>query len=119
MHYLLLVYRSASPGPHSEQFEQACRSYTEWLRQHEHSVTALTLTGETSITLHKRRGQLELHAGRYLTNDNDAVREIYLIKARDLNHALHLAAQMPQATQGAIEVHPIDWMENTSADRSP
>jgi hypothetical protein len=118
MHYLLLVYRSASPGHHSEQFEQACRSYTEWLRQHEHSVTALTLTGETSITLHKRRGQLELQAGRYLAAD-DALREVYLIQARDLNHALYLAAQMPQATQGAIEVHPIDWMEHTSTERSP
>jgi hypothetical protein len=117
MHYLLLVYRSASPGHHSEQFEQACRSYAEWLRQHDHWVTATTLTGEASITLHRRRGELELQAGRYL--DDNAVREVYLIQARDLNHALHLAAQMPQATQGAIEVHPIDWMENTSADRSP
>ncbi len=106
MNYLLVVYRNPAPGQPDEQFEQACHVYDDWLRGRDHLVTVITLPADQTITLHRHQGQLELHDGRYSASSDAPIR-VYLIKARDLNNAIHIAAQMPQGTQGAIEVQPI------------
>jgi len=108
MDYLLLIYRETQTSPPPD-FEQACRAYDEWLREHDHLLVAIRLPAEQSITLHRRRGQSELCAGPNAANANALV-ALYLIRARDLNNALHIAAQLPQAVDSAIEVRTVNEM---------
>ena len=102
MDYLLLVYRNQTPNQPNEQLAQACRIYAEWLHQQEQLLSRISVSPDPAIILH--RGQLDVQADPGAAN---ALAEVYLIRARDLNNAIHIAAQMPQAAHATIEVRQI------------
>jgi len=94
MKYLCLVYldeRKLSDIPDRE-----CADYADGLRQRGTLVAAEPLfPTDTAVTDGPFAETKEQLAG------------FYLIEARDLNDAIHVAAKIPPAREGSIEVRPV------------
>jgi hypothetical protein len=63
----------------------------------------------TATTLRVRDGALSVTDGPY-AETKEALGGYYLIEARDLNEAIQVAARIPSARLGAVEVRPIVQM---------
>ncbi|MBI5578227.1 MAG: hypothetical protein HY895_03665 [Deltaproteobacteria bacterium] len=61
---------------------------------------------ETATTVRIRQGKLSVTDGPF-AETKEQLAGFYLITARDLNEAIHLAAGIPPARVGSIEVRPI------------
>lgn len=74
----------------------------------------------TATTVRIRHGQLTTTAGP-IVETREQVGGFYLIEARDLNEAIQIAARIPDASTGGIEVRPVvDFSEpgeNTDSRR--
>ena len=62
--------------------------------------------GHTATTVRVRNGQTTLYDGPF-AETKEILAGFYLIDARDLNEALLVAAQIPPAKYGSIEVRPV------------
>ena len=69
----------------------------------------------TATTLRVRDGALSVTDGPY-AETKEALGGYYLIEARDLNEAIQVAARIPSARLGAIEVRPIVEMGAPAPD---
>ncbi len=105
MKYACLVYQEEA-GAHGAN-RCSCpgeeREYCEELRQNGYLLaTAALQPVHAAVTVRVRHGKVSIVAGaqRSLTR-------ICLIEARDLNDAIRLAARMPEARHGSIEVRPL------------
>jgi hypothetical protein len=67
----------------------------------------------TATTLRVRGGRLATTDGPY-AETKEQLGGYYLLQARDLNEAIQLAARIPGAREGAVEVRPV--MEALSCD---
>jgi hypothetical protein len=61
---------------------------------------------ETATTVRVRNGQLSVTDGPF-AETKEQLAGFYLIEARDLNDAIQIAAKIPPAREGSIEVRPI------------
>lgn len=118
MHYLLLAYRDEKQWAALSADQQAALAQAELtieqeLRQSGHLLAAENLQNSSNtLTVQVVHGKLSL-------TDNDGpfaetkgpLPWLYLINARDLNEAIHLAAKLPQAHTGSVEVRPIPSSE--------
>jgi hypothetical protein len=59
-----------------------------------------------STTLRVRNGKLSTTDGPF-AETKEQLCGYYLIEARDLNEAIHVAARIPAASRGTIEVRPV------------
>jgi hypothetical protein len=111
-HYLLLAYRDenqwATLTPTERAaFQQACLAAEQELQQNGHLFMAEARpTSHTALTLRLLNGRLTLTNGP-LTGTNQPPLDLYFIQARDLNEAIHLAAQLPHAHHGPLEIRPL------------
>jgi hypothetical protein len=111
MRYLLLIYTAeASEPPPPEVRESEMKAYaafTEDIRKR-----GLMQAGEaleptaTATTVRVQDGRTVTTDGPY-AETKEALGGFYLVDARDLDEAIELAARIPAARHGAIEVRPI------------
>ena len=61
---------------------------------------------DTATTVRVRNGKLSVTDGPF-AETKEHLAGFYLIDARDLNEAIQLAAKIPPAREGSIEVRPV------------
>ncbi len=112
MKYVLLAYgdeRQLETMPASERdaLGQACLENDEALRKSGHLLAVEGLQGSHSATTVRIHNGKLLIADGPLAGTKEQLIGIFTISARDLNEAIQVAATMPQAHSGPIEVRPI------------
>jgi hypothetical protein len=112
MKYLLLAYAdeqlldAMSPGERAA-LENACLANDEALRNSGYLFAVEGLgNSRSATTVRVHRGKLSVADGPYAATKEQLV-GIFGISARDLNEAIQVAAAMPQARAGPIEVRPV------------
>jgi len=65
---------------------------------------------QTATTVRSRNGKLSTTDGPF-AETKEQLAGFYLIEARDLNDAIQVAAKIPPAREGSIEVRPIRELE--------
>lgn len=110
MKYLCLVYLdkehwNACP-------DRECAAFAQQLAEHRHLLAAEPLHPvHTATTVRVRNGQVALFDGPF-AETKEQLAGFYLLDARDLNEALQLAAGVPPAKYGSIEVRPVRELES-------
>lgn len=109
MKYLCLVYSEEEKLhalPESPNDEE-CMAYAERLRENGHLIAGEALESvQTATTVRFRGGKLSVTDGPF-AETKEQLAGFYLIEARDLNEAIQVAAKIPPARVGSIEVRPI------------
>ena len=105
MKYLCLVYAEESA---LEGFpDDECVAYDQHLRNSNHCLASEALQPvSTATTVRVRNGRSTVTDGPF-AETREQLAGFYLVEARDLNEAIQLAAQIPPARVGSIEVRPI------------
>jgi hypothetical protein len=105
MKYLCLVYlegQKLRSVPDSE-----CLACGDGFRQSGLLVAAEALQPvETATTVRVRNGKVSVTDGPF-AETKEQLAGFYLVEARDLNHAIQIAAKIPPAREGSVEVRPI------------
>ena len=105
MKYLCLVYGDEQAMRTVDDHE--CMANGEALRQAGHYVAAESLQPiATARTVRVRDGRVSVTDGPF-TEAKEVIAGFYLIDASDFDEALRLAAKIPPARVGAIEVRPV------------
>ena len=112
MKYLCLVCYDektldAMPREEFEPFSDAHVALDEELRKSGRSIAAEALQPvRTAVTVRVRNGKVSTTDGPF-AETKEQLGGIYLIEARDLNDAIQIAARIPSAQLGSIEVRPV------------
>jgi hypothetical protein len=121
--YLCLVYSDekvldAMPEGEFETFSDEHIALDEELKKSGHSILAEGLQPvHTAVTVRVRNGRLSTTDGPF-AETKEQLGGIYLIEARDLNEAIQVAARIPSARVGSIEVRPVwDLRQHEPRDR--
>ena len=105
MKYLCLVYLEESKldaVPDSE-----CLAFGETLKSGGQRIAAEALQRvHTATTVRVRNGKVSMTDGPF-AETKEQLAGFYLIDARDLDEAVQLAAKIPPARVGSIEVRPV------------
>jgi hypothetical protein len=113
MKYLCLVY-----GDEHELHtvpDRECVDFDAALRHSGRCVASEALESvRTAATVRVRNGKVSVTDGPF-TESKEMLAGFYLIEARDLNEAIQLAAQIPPARVGSVEVRPIRPIRETVA----
>jgi hypothetical protein len=105
MKYLCLVYSEEEKLDAISDSE--CLAFSDELRRGGYRVAAEALQPiQTATTVRVRNGRLSLTDGPF-AETKEQLAGFYLIEARDLNEAIQLAAKIPPARVGCIEVRPV------------
>jgi hypothetical protein len=111
MKYLCLISADTlmeqMPPAQAEKLFEEYREFTEQIRKSRHfiSVNRLQLP-DTAKTVRVRNGQVLTTDGPF-TETKEHLGGYYLIQARDMNEATQIAARIPGAKLGSVEVRPI------------
>jgi hypothetical protein len=112
MNYVLLIYADdehwAALSARARDTLAAARLANDAaLRQRGHLLAAQSLhSSSTATTVRVRSGKLAVGDGPVAVS-REQLSAICTIYARDLNEAIQVAAQMPQARMGPIEIRPL------------
>jgi hypothetical protein len=105
MKYLCLVYLEAEKL-HAVP-DRECFACGEGFRNNGVLVAAEALQPvETAATVRIRNGRMSVTDGPF-AETKEQLAGFYLIDARDLNDAIQVAAKIPPAREGSIEVRPV------------
>lgn len=124
MKYLCLVYHEESaiealPASEHDAMMRDVLAYREELRRGGHYITSSPLKFvRTATTLRVRGGKVSITDGPF-AETKEQLGGFYLIEASDLDEALRLAARMPPARVGSIEVRPLDEALPRAAAAAP
>lgn len=112
MKYVFLAYpdqnllEAMSPGARVV-FEEACQANEQDLRRRGHLYATEDLQNNNAIlTVQVVNGKLCFTDSPFVSTRGLSIR-LFFIHARDLNVAIQIASNMPQAGGGMIEVRPI------------
>ncbi len=112
MKYLCLVYieektRDALSKDELDALIDESLAYDEGLRQSGHDLVSEALQPvQTATTVWVRNGKLSITDGPF-AETKEQLGGFFLINAGDLNEAIQVAAKIPPARLGSIEVRPI------------
>ena len=112
MKYLCLIYDEekklgAMSKNESDAFMGEYFAFTEGIRKTGHFVAGEALQPvQTATTIRVRNGKLSTTDGPF-AETKEQLGGYYLIDAKDLNDALQVAAKIPSARLGSVEVRPI------------
>lgn len=111
MKYLCLVYGEAKADAVSVQESATITdedlNYLAELQVGGHCLASARLQpAETAATVRVRNGSMFISGA--VVEANERLRRFHLIDARDLNDAIRIAAKMPWARLGWIEVRPLE-----------
>jgi hypothetical protein len=113
MKYLCLVYGEEEQINAMDPRE--CLIYDEGIRVSGHCVASEALQPvATATTVRVRNGRVSIHDGPF-AETKEQLAGFYMVEARDLNEAIQLAAKIPPARVGSIEVRPIRPIRESSA----
>jgi hypothetical protein len=124
MKYVLLAYGDehqldAMSSSERETLESACLANDEALRKSGHLCAVEGLqSSRSATTVRVQNGKVSVVVGPLAETKEQLIR-IFTITARDLNEAIQLAANMPQARSGPIEVRPIVDIAHGAATGMP
>lgn len=105
MKYLCLVYMEADKL-HAVP-DRECVACGEGLRNSGALLAAEALQPvETATTVRVRNGKVSITDGPF-AETKEQLAGFYLIEARDLNDAIQVAAKIPPAREGSVEVRPV------------
>ena len=105
MKYLCLVYSEEKKL--ADVPERECVSYDATLRSTGQCLASEALQPvRTAATVRVRNGKVSVVDGPF-AETKEVLAGFYLIEARDLAEAIQLAAKIPPARVGSIEVRPI------------
>jgi hypothetical protein len=112
MQYLCLIYDDEKewqklPPAESTRIMGEFSAYTDSIRKSGNYVggNALQPT-HTATTVRVRQGKVATTDGPF-AETKEQLGGYYLLKARDLNEAIQLAARIPGARLGSVEVRPV------------
>ena len=115
MQYLLLIYGDETRWDHlgeaeCQQHLAECMAFADEIEAsgHHRSGEALQLTSQAR-SVRVRGGTLLCTDGPF-AETREQLGGYYLIEARDLDEAIAIAARVPAARYGAIEIRPIQPM---------
>lgn len=112
MKYVCLVYlvekdMNAMTRNEADACTEESLAYDEALRGGGHLMVAHALQPvETATTIRVRNGKVSATDGPF-AETKEQLGGFLLIDARDLNEAIQLAARIPMARRGSIEVRPV------------
>jgi hypothetical protein len=109
MKYLCLVYLEADKMRVVPDTE--CQACGDDIRSRGLLVAAEALQPvETATTVRVRNGRLSVTDGPF-AETKEQLAGFYLIDARDLNEAIQVAAKIPPAREGSVEVRPVRQLD--------
>jgi hypothetical protein len=107
--YLLLVYGEEAKMRTVPDAE--CAEYGKELDGAGYRLAAEALQPvETATTVRVRNGETSITDGPF-AETREQLAGFYLIEARDLNDAVRVAAKLPPARIGSIEIRPVRELE--------
>ena len=112
MRYLCLIYDeekklTSMSKNETEAFMGDYSAFTEAIKKSGHHLAGEALQPvQTATTVRVRNGKLVTTDGPF-AETKEQLAGFYLIEARDLNEAIQVAAQIPPARVGSIEVRPV------------
>jgi hypothetical protein len=113
--YLCLVY-----GEEKEigaMTDDECMAYDQSLRNGGRCLASEALQPvRTAATVRVREGKVSVRDGPF-AETKECLAGFYLIDAADLNEAIQIAAKMPPAAVGSVEVRPIRELVTTGGER--
>jgi hypothetical protein len=116
MKYLCLVYLDESRL--NELPDEDCVAYDGVIRNSGHCVASEALESvQTATTVRVRDGKVSITDGPF-AETKEQLTGFYLIDAKDLDEAIAIAAKIPPARVGSIEVRPVRPIRETVAARS-
>jgi len=112
MKYLCLIYDDQSvwakmPKGESDKMMEEYFAFTEGIKQSGHLIKGDALQPtSTATTVRVRNGKIGTTDGPF-AETKEQLGGYYLIEAKDLNDAIQVAAKIPSARFGSIEVRPV------------
>ncbi len=112
MKYLCLIYQDEKAGqtiPKAEMDKAMAEywAFTDDIKKSGHHVASNGLQPtNTATTVRVRNGKISTTDGPF-AETKEQLGGFYLIEAKDLNDAIQVAARIPSARWGAVEVRPI------------
>jgi hypothetical protein len=116
MRYLCLIYDSeaslaAMSKAEAEGFMGDYFAFTDSIRKSGQYVAGEALKPvQTATTVRVRQGKVSTTDGPF-AETKEQLGGFYMIEARDLNEALQVAARIPSARTGSVEVRPVEVFE--------
>src|SRR5471032_2173707 len=109
MKYLCLIYsneQTLHSHPDSPRDDE-CLAYAQSIEESGRMLAAEPLESvQTATTVRMRNGKVTITDGPF-AETKEQLAGFYLIEARDLNDALQVAANIPAARIGSVEVRPV------------
>jgi hypothetical protein len=121
MKYLCLIYHDEAcvaslPATEYEAVMADVEDYQEELQASGYYISSAPLqAAHTATTIRVRNGRMLMTDGPF-AETNEQLGGFYLIDATDLNDAIRVAARMPSARIGSVEVRPL---RDNEVQRSP
>ncbi len=115
MRYMFLIYLDEAKfavmtEAQRQHYVDAMLEYDTDLVEGGHMVSSDALKAPTTaVTLRKWDGKLSTHDGPFMET-KEHLSGFIMVEARDMNAALDLAAKMPLAAVGSIEVRPVETL---------
>ena len=117
MQYLLLIYRNEKDPATASDVSAMTKEYGEFTQSivksgHFKAGDALQPTS-TATTVRVREGKALTTDGPF-AETREQLAGYYLVEAKDLDDAIKVAARIPNARDGSVEVRPIRAMSRSS-----
>jgi hypothetical protein len=112
MKYLCLIYtderavRALTDGEHAA-VERQCLGYEAELREHGRLLAVEALQSVEAATTVRVRSERVLVTDGPFAETKEQLAGFYLVDAHDLNGAIRIAAGIPPARLGSVEVRPV------------
>jgi hypothetical protein len=114
MKYLCLVYLDEKRL--AELSDEDCVDFDTAARKSGHCIASEALESvHTATTVRVRDGKVSVTDGPF-AETKEQLAGFYMIEASDLNEAIQLAARIPPARAGSIEVRPVRPIRETVVD---
>ena len=119
MKYLCLIYGDESQLSHMTQEQgQAMMgeywAFTDGIQKSGHYLAGEALKPvQTATTVRVRNGKMSTTDGPF-AETKEQLGGFYMVDAKDLNEALQIAARIPGAKHGSIEVRPVEVFDRPS-----
>lgn len=115
MKYLCLVYLDEKRL--DELPDEDCVAFDAEIRAGGHCIASEALQPvHTATTVRVRSDRLSVTDGPF-AETKEQLAGFYMIEAKDLNEAIHIASRIPPARVGSIEVRPIRPIRETVAQK--
>lgn len=115
MKYLCLVYLDENRL--SELPDEDCVEFDAGIRESGHCIASEALESvQAATTVRVRNGKTSITDGPF-AETKEQLAGFYMIDARDLNEAIQIAAKIPPARVGSIEVRPVRPIREAVAEK--